>query len=67
MIAPRSCLTTGERTLLLDGLGYTKQNPTQPDRAAALRAALVAFMRKREARYLECQRMGRKFCLEDVR
>lgn len=57
----------GERSLLLQGLGYKNRKPTEADRAAALRAALTAFLRKREALRLECQRAGRKFCLEDVR
>ena len=56
-----------ERNLLLQGLGYTKKRTTEGDYAAALRAALTAFLRKREEQRLQCQRAGRKFCLEDVR
>lgn len=60
-------LMPAERSLLLQGLGYTKKRTTEGDYAAALRAALTAFLRKREAQRLECIRTGRKFCLEDVR
>jgi hypothetical protein len=60
-------LNAVERGIILHALGYTARQNTPGDYANALRAALDAHRRKQEALRLECQRTGRKFCLESAR
>ena len=69
MIAPRSHhLSDAERATLIVGLGYVaRRKPQREDYQSALRAALCAYRRKEESLYRECQRSGRKFCLEATR